>query len=237
MNLLNGEHKVDIPFRSTHMKGALNDTGSEIAVLIVNLWDCIFTINYQGKNMNNKVIKSLTQFFISKKLTTLRFRYPRSCYSPKEKVSCVIEASNYLLGKKGRISNRKILLVCYSYGSLIGGSASVDVSECIGIVHVACPVSIQSSALLCFSSGYHLNRFCFRKDIPRLFVHGMNDCITPVTFLLKYIRENFFNSNQQCDVTVKILEGYSHIFSVYCGSEKNAMTKAIDEWISEQDLL
>lgn len=229
------------------MNGALNDTGSEIAVLIVNLWDCIFTINHRGKNMNNKVIKSLTQFFISKKLTTLRFKYPRSCYSPREKVSCVIEASNYLLGKKGLISNnyynktvkrpRKILLVCYSYGCLIGGSASVDIPECIGIVHIACPVSLQSSALLCFSSGYHLNRFCFRKDIPRLFVHGINDCINPVTFLLKYIRENFYNTNQKCDVTIKLLEGYSHIFSIYCGTGKNAMTKAIDEWISEQDLL
>jgi len=262
MVLLDGEEKVYIPFgKSSYLRGALNDQGTEVAVIFCHSWKLF------GGSMNEilvlDMVKSFSlsstsesseqQRFIKetslggnsfdsmqhKQLTALRFNFPGLLQINRGIIDLesVIAASNYLLrGYRDNLKKprpKKILLVGYTRGSLISGSASAEIPECIGNVMIGCPFAVQSIVLM-FNSSYHLNQSCKRRDISRLFIHGTDDEYTSVRSLMKVINKHFSVSreNEKNDVTVNVFEGATctHKFRK---NERTDIINYIHQWIHQ----
>ena len=83
-----------------------------------------------------------------------------------------------------------ILLVGYSYGSLITASASAGIPNCIGTVSIAPPFGVQHW-LLVFNSDYHLQQAAARDGLARLFLIGSRDNFTSETKFKSIIDERF----------------------------------------------
>lgn len=251
MGLLPGEKYVSITGTSCNIKGALCiKENSEIGVIVLHPWGAM------GGNLHNNVVFHVTKSFLSssslnttQNYSTLRINLPGSQIGRgMTEVDCVVTAANYLLkgdegeeisfqseknNKQTRSISRpkKILLIGYSYGSLIAGSASALIPECLGVVYIGSPFSVQTF-LLCFNSTHHLNQSCKRKDIPRLFLHGTLDNFTSVKNLQYYIKHYFTSDaqNEKTDVTVKILDGLDHFFF---GNEI-LLVRSINEWCANK---
>ena len=106
--------------------------------------------------MHNNVVLSAAMFFQALRVTTMRFDFATSQIGRGYKeVQQVVEAADYLLKGKHitvgvggqqqhqQCTPKSILLVGYSYGSLITGSASADIPACVGCVSIAPPVSVK----------------------------------------------------------------------------------------------
>ena len=117
----------------------------------------------------------------------------------------------------------KILLVGYSYGSLMAGSASASIPQCVGVVYIACPFSVQQCLLL-FNARYHLRQSKLKKDLPRLFIHGSIDNFTSLSNFNYYMDEHFSLLDHTRAV---ILPGADHFFH----GRETEILKSIEEWI------
>ena len=128
-----------------------------------------------GGNMHNNVIVAAVLYFQNLGVTTLHFNFVRSQISRgHSQVQQVEEVAQFLLEGKHLESSSSsfsslpplyILLVGYSYGSLITASASTSIPQCIGCISIAPPISVVHW-LLCFNSKYHLNRARQHTSLP-----------------------------------------------------------------------
>jgi len=118
---------------------------------------------------------------------------------------------------------KNILIVGYSYGSIIGASASFSIQECVGYVLIAPPFSV-SHWLLLFNSSYHLKRAVERDNMARLLLIGTHDNFTSKSAFLKAA------SKFPVGVVTKVISGLDHFFF---GVEHRVILE-IDEWIKQQ---
>merc|ERR1712183_499856 len=74
----------------------------------------------------------------------------------------------------------RILLIGYSYGSILCGSATSEIPECIGCVWIAPPFGVRHFLyMLCGNS--HIDRARKRgSELPHLLIIGDNDNFTSV---------------------------------------------------------
>jgi alpha/beta superfamily hydrolase len=183
------------------------DLDSRLAVIVTHPWGPL------GGNMHNNVVVAAVLYFQSLGVTTLRFDFVGSQIGRgHSQVRQVEEAAQFLLEGKhlassSTMSPSYILLVGYSYGSLITASASASIPRCIGCISIAPPISV-SHWLLCFNSEYHLKRARKRTSLPRLLVLGSRDNFTSEETFMETV-----TSFSAVTTTGAILKGADHFFA------------------------
>jgi uncharacterized protein len=189
------------------------DLQSRVAVVVTHPWGPL------GGNSQNNVVLAAVLYFQKSRITTLRFDFAGSQLGRGHyQVQQVCDAAHYLLSELPNPPS-SILLVGYSYGSLIAASASAHIPQCIGCISMAPPWAVQHW-LLMFNSNYHLTQGRSRHDIPRLFVIGDQDNFTPESLFRKLVK-TFPKS------TGAVLKGADHFF---VRREKDLMT-IIGQWL------
>lgn len=186
---------------------------SRVAVIVTHPWGPL------GGNLKNNVVVATVLFFQKSRITTLRFDFAGSQIGRGHgEVQQVCDAADYLLRKLPNPPSH-ILLVGYSYGSLISASASANIPECIGCISIAPPWSVQHW-LLMFNSNYHLQQSRQRQDIPRLFVIGDHDNFTTEEHFLKMVK-TFRKS------TGAVLKDANHFFA----RREQDLMSIISQWL------
>lgn len=187
--------------------------------------------------MHNNVVLSAAIFFQALGVTTMRFDFATSQIGRGYKeVQQVAEAADYLLTGQHTVAAggqqqqsqqqqectpKSILLVGYSYGSLITGSASADIPNCVGCVSIAPPVSVKHWLLL-FNSGYHVQQAKKRASLPRLMVIGTEDNFSTEKSFLDYV-DSFPDSS----TSGALIKEADHFFN---GREKDLMN-VVGQWL------
>jgi alpha/beta superfamily hydrolase len=193
-------------------KCQLADFESPLAVIVTHPWGPL------GGNMNNNVVLGVVFWFQRLKVTTLRFDFCGSQIGRGyRQVEQVREAADFLLqGQSSHSTNppNRILLVGYSYGSIIAGSASCSIPECVGVASIAPPLAVRHW-LFFFNGNYHLEQARKRRDLPQLTVMGSEDNFTSETVFMDIVK-----TMPQKSTTGAVLKGADHFFR---GREKDLM--------------
>jgi alpha/beta superfamily hydrolase len=173
---------------------------SRVGVIVTHPWGLL------GGDRDNNVVAAACLFFQHLGLTTVRFNFCGWQLSRgNAQVNQLQQVAKGLLTLEG--GPKHILLVGYSYGSLITGSASGDMQECIGAVSIAPPFSVRHW-LLMFNSNYHLEKEISRERlIPRLLVIGTQDNFTSETAFLDLV-----DRYPQESSTGAVIKGADHFF-------------------------
>jgi len=203
---------------------------SSLGVILCHPWGPL------GGNMDNYIILYLAHFFKKLRITTLRLNFAgsqigRGNYQVKQ----VIEAANVLLsGDYDCPCNREeegndvsimppscLLLVGYSYGSLITASATASISHCIGCISISPPIGVMRF-LLMFNHKYHAKQAKKRLDLPRLCIMGDKDNFTSISTiekeLLSYPKES---------TTLEIIKDVDHFFV----GQTKMLVEPIENWL------
>lgn len=192
--------------------------GSNVAVIVTHPWGPL------GGNLHNNVVVAATLYFQRLGITTARFNFNGGIGRGHTQVQQVLELAKGLLEGQYGGKAKSILLVGYSYGSLIAGSASADLEECIGSVSIAPPFSV-SHWLLMFNSAHHLAQMTKRENFPRLLLLGTEDNFTSEYTFQSTIDTSFPIESS----TGAIINGADHFFR---RREKDVMD-VIGQWILE----
>lgn len=208
--------EVPISLPTSDAPGLLfSNPNSTLGVILTHPWGPL------GGNLHNNVVRAGTKYFQqSVGASTLRFDFVgwqvlSGGYSQQAQV---VEAAQYLVE---HTPATHILLVGYSYGSLLAASASATIDECVGVVSIAPPWAVQMW-LLFFHSGKHLKQAQEKESLPRLMIIGDQDNFTSVT---KF--EATLKQFPQETTTGVVLPNRDHFFH---GKEAEVM-KTIGDWL------
>lgn len=205
------------------------DLGSRVAVIVTHPWGPL------GGSMHNNVVAAVVLFFQKLGVTTLRFNFVGlQIGRGNRQVKQVEDAANFLLEGKhiqeqqatesAQTQTRPpsyILLVGYSYGSLITGSATAKIPRCIGFISIAPPISVGHWLTL-FNANYHLEQARKRTSLPRLMVIGAQDNFTSEDIFMDTVAS--FPSES---TTGAILKEADHFFA---HREKDLMA-IVSQWL------
>jgi len=141
---------------------------------------CTHPMPMLGGNMRNNVVYALCKYFSSLGATTLRFNFrgvgrssgSGSWFGETERGD-VVSCCNYLLENHKHIN--KILLIGYSYGSVISSSVAGEIDSVIGF----CAISYPFGPLYLMLLGHLLNKI--RVEKPKYFISGTEDNFTSVS--------------------------------------------------------
>lgn len=210
------EKAITLP--ASKAPGLLADKQSDLAVILTHPWGPL------GGNMHNNVVVAAALYFQKLGITTLRFDFvgwqlSRGTYQAQQ----VQEAAQFLLSMDSSSNKRptKILLLGYSYGSLLSASASANIDHVVGVISVAPPWAVKHWLLL-FNSNYHLQQAQKKQDLPRLFLIGDCDNFTTEDVFLQTV-ESF----PKATTTGAVLKNADHFFH---RKEPDVMT-VISEWL------
>jgi uncharacterized protein len=207
------------------------DLGSDLAVIVTHPWGPL------GGNMNNNVVLAIVVWFQRLKITTMRFDFcGYQLGRGYRQVQQVQEAAFFLLQGRHLLPQsaldpsepstaeaatnttreappKSILLVGYSYGSIISGSASVKIPQCIGVAMISPPVAVQHW-LYMFHGNYHLDR-ARKSGLPLLLVIGSRDNFTGEDAFMEVV-----HSMPAATTTGAVLKEADHFFR---GREQDLM--------------
>ena len=142
-------------------------------------------------------------------VTTARFNFCGSQIGwGDSQVSQIQQIADLLLASDDEGTPKYILLVGYSYGSLISSSASNKIKACIGVIAIAPPFAVRHW-LLMFNSNRHLDQAASRTDLPRLFVLGDTDNFTSEAAFASTVEKYFPNDES---TSCAILKDADHFF-------------------------
>ena len=186
---------------------------SPLAVIATHPWGPL------GGNMDNNVVFGIVHWFQRLKVTTLRFDFCGTQIGRgHQQVDQLREAARFLLeGQFSSTSSKppnRILVVGYSYGSIIGLSASASIPECIGVAAIAPPLSVRHWLYL-FNGNYHLQQARERSNLPKLMVIGSRD-----NFTSESVFHDIIKTMPQNSTTGAVLKDADHFFF---GREKELM--------------
>jgi alpha/beta superfamily hydrolase len=202
----------EITLVQSQAKAQIADFQSPLAVIVTHPWGPL------GGNMNNNVVLGVVFWFQRLKVTTLRFDFCGSQIGRGyRQVEQVKEAADFLLtGQFSRSSNppNRILLVGYSYGSIVSASASCDIPEVVGVASIAPPLGVRHWLFL-FNGNYHLEQARKRGNVPQLMVMGSEDNFTSERVFMDIVK-----AMAQKSTTGAVLKGADHF---YRGREKDLM--------------
>jgi alpha/beta superfamily hydrolase len=202
----------DITLPESGSKAQLADFESPLAVIVTHPWGPL------GGNMNNNVVLGIVFWFQRLKVTTLRFDFCGTQLGRGgRQVEQVKEAAEFLL--RGRFNRRstppnRLLLVGYSYGSIISASASASIPQVIGVASIAPPLGVRHWLFL-FNGNYHLEQARKRPDLPSLMVMGDKDNFTSESAFMEIVK-----TMPQESTTGAVLKDADHFFR---GREKDLM--------------
>ena len=236
---LSTERKYILPdSQSECLVSHSNSQPSSLGVIVTHPWGML------GGNMHNNVVRSICKWFQQLGITTLRFDFAGTQLGRGyTQVNQVIEASNFLLngtylsgdGNNNSNNVRYILLVGYSYGSIICGSASSQIPQCIGLIEVSPPFSVRHW-LYCFNGNYHIEQSKIRVELPKLFVIGSNDNFTSEQIFLDIVNSmpilptSASNDNSTTTTTTgAVLKDVDHFYNG--GRSEKDLLNVIGHWI------
>lgn len=219
------ERKFKLPESESSCR--ISDADSDLAVIVTHPWGPL------GGNMNNNVVLAIAVWFQRLGITTMRFNFCGTQIGRGDRqVEQVREAANFLLSgqhktatslsksKPSQESTTKtpkppsfILLVGYSYGSIISASASANIPQCIGTVMVSPPLAVRHW-LYMFNGNHHLEQ-ARRRKVPLLMMIGSNDNFTTEDDFMDIV-----NTMPQNTTTGALLKEADHFFR---GREKDLM--------------
>mmetsp|Transcript_29003 Transcript_29003/g.54490 ORF Transcript_29003/g.54490 Transcript_29003/m.54490 type:complete len:274 (+) Transcript_29003:14-835(+) len=220
------EHKYILP--ESGSKAQVADLGSNLAVIVTHPWGPL------GGNMNNNVVLSIVVWFQRLKITTMRFDFCGSQLGQgTRQVEQVKEAADFLLaGDHIRLSSSLsnggstkkppsfILLVGYSYGSIISASASPKIPQCIGVAMISPPLAVRHW-LYMFHGNYHLDQ-ARRSGLPLLMIIGSKDNFTSEDVFMDIV-----HTMPKTTTTGAVLKEADHFFR---GREQDLMD-VMGHWI------
>lgn len=195
------------------------DLGSRLAIVVTHPWGPL------GGSLHNNVVSAVVLYFQRLGISTLRFNFGGSQIGRGlRQVRQVEEAAKFLLFEMNEQRPPQfILLVGYSYGSLITGSASARIPQCIGSISIAPPWSVKHW-LLMFHSNFHLDEARRRARLPRCMILGSRDNFTSEEFFLQIV--GTFPTDY---TTGAVLKGADHFFA---RREKDLMD-VVGQWLME----
>mmetsp|Transcript_18024 Transcript_18024/g.41356 ORF Transcript_18024/g.41356 Transcript_18024/m.41356 type:complete len:269 (+) Transcript_18024:64-870(+) len=217
------ERKFKLPQSGAASKIA--DMGSNLAVICTHPWGPL------GGNMNNNVVLAIIVWFQRLKITTMRFDFNGSQFGRGgRQVDQVKEAANFLLTGQHRIAKSEsattksppkyILLIGYSYGSIISASASATVPQCIGSIMVSPPLAVRHW-LYMFNGDHHLEQ-ARKRGLPLLMMIGSKDNFTSEDAFMDIVQ-----TMPETTTTGAVLKEADHFFR---GREKDLMD-IMGHWI------
>jgi hypothetical protein len=235
--------------------GMVADLSSELAAIVTHPWGPL------GGNMHNNVVVAATLYLQRLGITTVRFDFVGGFsrgYVQVQQVTAIAEAllrgqysnNNYNnnitsnqssknptavepspSSRRRLVIPKRILLVGYSYGSLIGVSASADIPQCVATVSIAPPFGVAHWLFL-FHAEYHYQKAAAaeqssssspRTMIPRLWILGDQDNFTSESVFQKTLQQRFPSEA----TTGAILKGADHFFQ---RREKDVMD-IVGQWL------
>jgi uncharacterized protein len=225
------EQSIVLP--SSGAPGLFCDQQSNLAVILTHPWGPL------GGNMHNNVVVAGARYFQKLGITTLRFDFVgwQLLSWGTDQARQVEEAAQFVLQQyvtqqqqqqqpsqkqqRKRKPPTKILLVGYSYGSLIAASASATIDEVVGCISIAPPWSVKHW-LLMFHSNHHLNQAKAKVDLPQLFLMGDHDNFTSEMVFWKTMEGFPTNST-----TGQIVENADHFFH----RRESELMQIIGRWL------
>jgi len=175
--------------------------------------------------MNNNVVLGIVFWFQRLKITTLRFDFCGTQIGRGHRqVEQVKEAAEFLLTGSHRRQTSppsRLLLIGYSYGSIISASASATIPQVVGVASIAPPIGVRHWLFL-FNGNYHLEQARKRPDLPQLLVLGDKDNFTSEESFMEVVKRM-----RQESTTGAVLKGADHFFR---GREKDLMD-ILGHWI------
>lgn len=184
--------------------------------------------NFAGSQIGRGNVQvQQVQFVVESLLTGSRSSSQSDVVSPIDpsndssdtKVSIHTEAAGAAL------SPTNVLLVGYSYGSLIASSASANIPSCIATISIAPPFGVQHW-LLVFNAEHHLHQAAMQENMPRLFLIGDRDNFTSVSKFQSIIDERF-PSASATGSTGAVIKDADHFF----GRREKDVMDVIGEWL------
>lgn len=199
------------------------DLRSKVAVIVTHPWGPL------GGNLHNNVVVATTLYFQRLGITTCRFDFAGSQIGfGYNQVAQLKEIADNLLNGDFSESTppKSIILIGYSYGSLITTSASAEIPECIAAISISPPFGVQMW-LLMFASQNHLQKAAEGPPMPRLFVLGDCDNFTSEKTFRSVLNKYFPPAESSASTTAAIVKGADH-FWFRC--EKDVLA-VVGEWL------
>ncbi|KAG7341582.1 hypothetical protein IV203_023535 [Nitzschia inconspicua] len=215
--------------------------GSDLAVIVTHPWGPL------GGNMNNNVVLAIVVWFQRLQITTMRFDFSgHQIGKGHRQVQQVKEAANFLLSgahldgstshsyhhqtassttttsphKSTKQPPKSLLLVGYSYGSIISGSASIEIPQCIGVAMISPPLAVRHWLYL-FHGNYHLEQ-ARKSGLPLIMILGSRDNFTGEDSFMEVVQ-----SMPTATTTGAVLKDADHFFR---GREQDLMD-VLGHWI------
>lgn len=182
------------------------DLQSTVAVIVTHPWGPL------GGNLHNNVVVAAVLYFQRLGLTTCRFDFCGTQigfgYTQVEQLKKVTE--KLLDGDfcQGKTPPKSVLMVGYSYGSLITTSASAAFPQCIGSIAISPPFGVQMWLLLFASQGHLQTAAKEAPHLPRLFVLGDKDNFTSEKSFRSTL-DQYFSSQY---ATAAVVQGADHFW-------------------------
>ena len=195
---------------------------SNLAVIVAHPWGPL------GGNMRNNVVASVCMYFQRYGVSTIRFDFcGAQVGTGKAQVDQTVQlARETLAGNvlQSEARPRYLLMIGYSYGSLITASASADIyPSCIASISIAPPFGVKHW-LLAFHSDYHLNRARLHPSMPRLMIIGDKDNFTSEGLFQSIVKT--FPAESTSGAVLKDLD---HFFVRH----ERDILKVISQWIQQ----
>lgn len=182
------------------------DMQSTVAVIVTHPWGPL------GGNLHNNVVVAAVLYFQRLGMTTCRFDFCGTQigrgYAQVEHLQLVTE--KLLDGDfcQGKTPPKSVLMVGYSYGSLITTAASAKFPQCIGSIAISPPFGVQMWLLL-FAASTHLQTAASAApQMPRLFILGDKDNFTSEKSF-KQTLDQYFSSQSS---TAAMVQGADHFW-------------------------
>lgn len=217
----------ELYFSETQTTVRYADLNSNVLVLVTHPWTLL------GGNMHNNIVVAAVLYFQKLGMSTVRFDFHGSGigrgYTQVEQVRAVVRG--ILQSGSGQLEETemtkrptKVILIGYSYGSLITGSASAGMEECMASISIAPPFAVQHWLLL-FNASYHLQQSTASEHLPRLLLMGTRDNFTSEKVFQDMIETHYPGSV----TTGAIVQEADHFFH---RREKDVMD-VIGQWLLE----
>ena len=174
---LDGEERVSIPVRNggsccgNHTPGLLGDRGTNVAVVICHPWGPL------GGSMYDFNVAVLVDLFVrGAGITTLRFAFRTGLDFGYSSAADLVAACDYLLNY-APTPPEKLILVGYSYGSLVVADVAPSLPACCAFCLVAPPLG---TLVPLFGPRGDITAAAQRSDKAKLAVVGDRDAFCRV---------------------------------------------------------
>lgn len=199
------------------------DLESTVAVIVTHPWGPL------GGNLHNNVVVAAVLYFQRLGLTTCRFDFCGTQigrgYAQVDQLKQVTEKLlNGDFCNAGTPPPKSIIMVGYSYGSLITIPASAEFPQCIASIAISPPFGVQMWLLL-FANHNHLSAAAeANPDLPRLFILGDKDNFTSEKSLRSTVDQYFSHQS----ATAAVVQGADHF---WVRRERDALG-VVGQWLA-----